>query len=383
MMVPATSRPARVRINLQAVRDNAALLAAYAAPARLCAVVKADAYGHGALAVARAAISGGATWLAVAVVDEGLALRAAGIDQPILLLSEPPPEAMEDAHGGWLTPTLYTLVGVRAAERAARSGTKPWPVHIKVNTGMNRVGAEPHDLAGCVAAVRSADHLELQGLWTHLATADEPGRPETNRQVSTFESLVEEIGGAVPILHVANSAATLSRPSSHLGMVRCGISLYGVPPSAEVGTDVGLRPAMSVTAEVCFVKRVEAGESISYGHRYTFERTANVATLPIGYADGVSRRLSVVGGEVLIRGKRRKIVGSITMDQLMVECGDDVISVGDEAVLIGTQGDENITATEWATALDTIAYEIVCGFGPRLPRVVDEPVTGRQVPAEL
>jgi len=372
-MVPATSRPARVRIDLEAVRDNAARLVSHVAPAQLCAVVKADAYGHGALPVARAAIAGGASWLAVAVVDEGLALRVAGIDHPILLLSEPPPDAMADAHGGWLTPTLYTAAGVEAAERAALAGTRPWPVHVKVNTGMNRVGVDPDELPAIIEAVRRSPHLELEGLWTHLAVADEPDRPETDEQLEAFSALAAAVGDEVSLLYAANSAAALTRPASHLDLVRCGISLYGVPPGTDVEVDIGLRPAMSVTAEVSFVKRVLAGESISYGHRFTFDRPATVATIPIGYADGVSRRLSNVGGEVLIRGNRHRIVGSITMDQLMVDCGDDVVEVGDETVLIGEQGNKSISATDWATALDTIAYEVVCGFGPRLPRVVDEP----------
>lgn len=376
-MVTATSRPARVLIDLDAIRHNVSVLTSLVAPSRMCAVVKADGYGHGALAAARAALAGGATWLGVAVVDEGLALRSAGIDVPILLLSEPPPDAMADAHGGWLTPTLYTREGVAAARAASTRGHRPWPVHLKVNTGMNRVGAEPEDVADLARSVADDPHLVLEGVWTHLAVADEPERLETAEQLRRFGDVttaLRETGTPPEMLHVANSAAALAHPATRLDMVRCGISIYGVAPAEGLTSGLDLRPAMSVSASVSFVKRVRAGESISYGLSSTFERDANVATVPVGYADGVSRRLGATGGEVLVGGRRRPIVGTVTMDQLMVDCGDDEVRVGDEVVLLGSQGDEHIGPEEWARRLDTIAYEVVCGFGPRLPRVVDRPV---------
>ena len=375
-MVAATSRPARVHIDVEAIRHNVATLSALVQPSVMCAVVKADAYGHGAISAARAAIAGGARWLAVAVVDEGLALRSAGIDVPILLLSEPPAEAMEDAQGGWLTPTLYTVAGVQAAARVARRGHRPWPVHVKVNTGMNRVGADPADVVDLARRVAESPTLVLEGMWTHLAVADEPERLETADQLEALGRAVRavrEAGIRPEMLHVANSAAALVHPATRLDMVRCGVAIYGVAPAPGLADGLDLRPAMTVCAAVSFVKRVRAGEKISYGLRATFERDTTVATVPIGYADGVSRRLGETGGQVLLGGRRHDIVGSITMDQIMVDCGDHPVAVGDEVVLLGAQGQERILADEWAARLGTIPYEVVCGFGPRLPRVVEEP----------
>jgi len=376
-MVAATSRPARVIIDLGAIERNVKALAQHVAPAALCAVVKADAYGHGALAVARAAVGAGADWLAVAVVDEGLALRAAGIDVPILLLSEPSPGAMADAQAAWLTPTLYTRSGIAAASLAARGGLHPWPIHLKVNTGMNRVGAQPDELLELARIVVADPMLDLGGVWTHLAVADDPAAPETDAQLTLYEQVLgslAEAGIDPGIRHAANSGGVLAHPRSRYDLVRPGIALYGIAPSPDVAGLVELEPALSLTARVSFVKSVSAGERISYGLRHTFDANATVATVPIGYADGVARRLGLVGGAVLIGGRRRPIVGVVTMDQLMVDCGDGDVSVGDEVVLLGRQGDESIGAGEWADLLGAIPYEIVCGFGPRLPRESEPPL---------
>jgi len=382
-MVAATSRPARVRIDLGAVRRNVERLARAVAPAEVCAVVKADAYGHGAIPAARAAIAGGATWLAVAVVDEGLALRSSGIEAPILLLSEPPVAAMADAHGGWLTPTLYTSSGVAAAAAVASTGRRPWPVHLKVDTGMHRVGAAPDVVAALVAEVVAHPMLEFDGLWTHLAVADEVDHPFTGEQLRRFGSVLDELGpaGRPRLLHVANSAGAVAHPAARFDLVRSGIACYGVPPAQGVGDDLGLEPAMGVVAAVAFVQRIPAGDALSYGLRYRFEVDSTVATVPIGYADGVPRRLSEAGAEVLIGGRRRRIVGAVTMDQVMVDCGDDPVAVGDEVVLLGRQGTESVLAPEWARLLGTIPYEVLCGFGPRLPRVVESAAMALPEPA--
>jgi alanine racemase len=368
-MISADARPARVRIDLDAIRHNTEQLVAAVAPAEVCVVVKADAYGHGAVPAANAAIAGGAHRLGVALVDEGLALRSSGLRAPILVLSEPPAAAMASAHGAWLIPTLYTPAGVAAARAVAADGTSPWSVHVKVNTGMNRVGAEVSDLAGIVAAVRAAPELSLEGIWTHFANADHPDDPLTALQLERFEAAVAgcELGDDRPILHAANSAAALSSPATRLDMVRCGIAAFGVSPSSEIDV-TGLRPALSLVARVAFVKRVAAGSALSYGQLVAVDRDTNVATVPVGYADGVPRRLGLGGGEVLIGGRRRRILGSVTMDQLMVDCGDDPVAVGDEVVLLGSQGALEIDAVEWAERLDLIPYEVLCGFGPRLKR---------------
>jgi alanine racemase len=366
-------RPAWAEINLAAIAHNVRVLSAAVAPARLCAVVKADGYGHGAVPVARAAVAAGARWLAVALADEGAALRDAGIDAPVLILSEPSASELDVAVANGLRPTLYTEVGVKAAAKAAagRSGA-PLPVHLKIDTGMHRVGARPEDAVALAGAIARCRELRLEAVWTHFATADEPDRPVTREQLRRFAGVLDDLGGAglrPPMVHSANSAAGLGFPESRFDLVRAGIAVYGIPPSRAVTGQLDLRPAMQVKALVSFVKRVAAGEGVSYGHRWRAPADTVLATVPIGYADGVRRRLGLVGGEVLIGGRRRPIAGVVTMDQLTVDCGDDdSVRPGDEVVLLGTQGDDTISADEWAGRLDTISYEIVCAIGPRVPR---------------
>ncbi len=364
-------RAARVEVDLDAVRHNVRTVAATVAPAAVCFVVKADGYGHGSIAVARAGLEAGASWLAVALVEEAAVLREAGISSPILLLSEPKLEDVGLAVHHGLRLSVYRHETIEAAADMDTSRSAPVPLHLKVNTGMNRIGAAPEDVVGLAQAIARRPGVKLEALWTHCAVADEPGNEFTQVQLGRFDAVVsrlERAGIQPPILHVANSAAAIDHPSSHHDMVRVGIAAYGIAPSPALQGRLPLRPAMSLLAEVSLVKRVAAGESISYGLTHRFERPATVATVPIGYADGVARNLSRVGGEVLIRGRRYPIVGRITMDQLMVDCGDEVVDPGDEVVLIGEQGSDQITADEWAARLDTIAYEIVCGIGPRVPR---------------
>jgi alanine racemase len=367
------TRPVWAEVDLGAVRRNAGRLAERVAPARLCAVVKAYGYGHGPVRVAEAALAGGASWLAVALVEEGAALRRAGITEPVLLLSEPPPAAMGAVVALDLTPAVYTAPGIAAAaEAVAASGReRPLPVHLKVDTGMNRVGASPAEALALALDVTRRPELELEGLWTHLAVADEPADEFTRLQLDRFEKARAELAGEGlhPMLHAANSAAALVVPEARYDLVRCGIALYGLAPGPALEGCLPLEPALSLKARVSHVKRVDAGERISYGRRYAVTEGATVATVPIGYADGVPRRLSAVGGEVLLGGRRRPIAGTVTMDQLMVDCGDDAVAVGDEVVLLGHQGAERIGAEEWAARLDTISYEIVCGIGARVPRV--------------
>jgi alanine racemase len=247
-------------------------------------------------------------------------------------------------------------------------------VHVKVDTGMHRVGADPDAAHQLALAVHRAPELSLEGLYTHFAVADEPHHPFTAEQVRRFDETVARLqreGIAPALLHACNSAATFTVPGSRLDLVRCGGVLYGLAPSLELAEQCArLRPAMSLKARVTFVKEVDAGERISYGLRYGFERPTVVATVPIGYADGVPRRLSEVGGQVLIRGRRHRIAGSVTMDQITVDCGDHGdVAVGDEVVLLGGQGNAAVTAWEWAERLGTIAYEITCAIGARVPRV--------------
>ncbi|HLH27907.1 MAG TPA: alanine racemase [Acidimicrobiales bacterium] len=378
-------RPAWADVDLTAVRHNAGLLCRVAAPAGLCAVVKADGYGHGGVSVARAAVDGGATWLAVALVEEGLALRQAGVEVPILLLSEPPLDAMPDAVSNGIVPTVYTRAGVdELAKAAAAVGRAPVDVHLKVDTGMHRVGAGIHEVVGLAGAVAAAGPLRLGALWTHLAVAEGAGQEEvefTLRQLERFEEALgslAESGHRPALTHVANSAGAIALPASRRDLVRCGISVYGVAPTPALGDALAgqcggekLRPVLSLRTRVTYVRELEAGERLSYGLRRPLPSAATVATCPIGYADGVPRRLFDSGGEVLIRGRRRPLAGTVTMDQIVVDCGppgEGRVEVGDEVVLLGRQGNEEITADEWAARLGTISYEVLCGIGPRVPR---------------
>jgi len=366
-------RPAWVEVDLDAVRANTRALAELAQPAALLAVVKADGYGHGAVPVARAALDAGAGWLGVALVEEGIALRRDGIDAPILVLSEPPPAAAGAVVAHGLTATVYTAPAVEALAKAVvDSGADgPVPVHLKVDTGMHRVGCSLADVEGLIELIAARPELTLEGICTHFAAADEPDLAYTDDQADLFDALLADLdarGGRPPLAHAANSAGLLAHHRARYDLVRIGIALYGVAPAPALADRVPLRPVLSLRARVAHVKRLPAGSRVSYGLRYELPRDATVATVPIGYADGVPRNLGLVGGEVLVRGDRAPIAGSVTMDQLMVDVGDAPVAIGDEVVLLGAQGDDEITAEEWAGRLGTIAYEIVTGIGSRVPR---------------
>jgi alanine racemase len=369
-------RAARAEVDLAAIAHNVRVLSDLASPAALCAVVKADGYAHGAIAVSQVALRAGASWLAVALVEEAAVLRKAGIDAPILLLSEPRPADMAAAARYDLRVGVYTDDGIDRMAAAARAAGRVTHVHLKVDTGMNRVGARPADAVRLAKEVADRPELVLEAVFTHCAVADEPGNGFTDVQLDRFDAVVDELevaGLRPPMRHAANSAATLDHPRARYDLVRTGIAVYGIAPAPALAGRLDLRPALSLKAEVSMVKQVFAGEAVSYGLRHRFDRDAVVATVPIGYADGVPRRLGLLGADVLIGGRRRPMVGVVTMDQLMVDCGDDdSVAVGDEVVLLGSQGGETIGAEEWAAHLDTIAYEVVCGIGPRVPRLYRE-----------
>lgn len=368
-------RPTVADIDLGAIRDNVTLLRRIASPAALCAVVKADGYGHGATEAAVAALEGGATSLAVALVEEGIALREDGITARILVLSQPPLDAMDIALESDLEPTVYTRDGIQEALRAVlrAPGVPVWPLHLKVDTGMHRVGCAPEDALPLALAINGRPELVLGSVWTHGAVEDEVDNPFTAEQLRRFEDVVRHIGAEsvpVPFAHFANSAGAIAHPETRMDLVRCGIAIYGLAPSPAVASLVaapGLRPAMRLQSAVSLVKVVDAGERISYGLHHRFARDTVIATVPIGYADGVPRSLGLGGGEVLIRGRRRPILGVVTMDQLMVAC-DDEVQIDDEVVLIGEQGADCITADDLAGWAGTISYEIVCGISARVPR---------------
>lgn len=376
------SRASYVEIDRTALVHNVGVLKARADSARVLAVVKADGYGHGAITAAEAAIEAGVDGLCVALVQEGVELRRAGIEVPVLVLSEQPLEQLGElvAHG--LIATAYSARYVDAlADEARRHDVSGHEVHLKIDTGMNRVGCRPADASEVAGRILArSPHLMLGGVFTHLATADDPDPTETDRQLDRFDTALAELrrAGIDPgLVHASNSAATLAHPRARYDVVRVGIAAYGIAPDVAMAAACrDLRPALSLRSRVSHVKRVNPGEGVSYGLRHRFDRPTTVATVPIGYADGVPRRSGLSGGAVLIGGVPRPIVGVVTMDQLMVDCGDDTVQVDDEVVLIGRQGEAEITAQDWAVITGTIGYEIVCGLSRRLPRrVIGRPAT--------
>ncbi len=368
-------RVTRAEVDLDSIVRNARAMADRAGGAVMCAVVKANAYGHGAIAVARTLERAAVKWLAVATVEEAVSLRQAGVEEPrILVLSEPPPDSEAALAEDRITPTVYTRACIDRLARAAARANRVLPVHLKVDTGMHRVGCRPAEAVELADHIAASASLELEGVWTHCARADEVDSPTTDQQLDLFDAVLAELaasGHEPPLIHAANSAAVLAHGRSHYGMVRCGIAIYGISPSPELSGRVDLQPSLRLVSAVSHVQTAAAGEGVSYGH---FQRTRGdcvLATVPIGYADGIRRDLSAHGGQVLIGGRRRSIIGRVTMDQLVVDCGSDQVEVGDEVVLIGAQGDESITAEETAERLDTIGYEVVCAISARVPRVYE------------
>jgi alanine racemase len=359
-------RPTWVDIDLEAVVHNISVMRDLVSPAAVCAVVKADAYGHGDVPVAEAALNAGASWLAVALVSEAARLREAGIDAPILLLSEPPVESAPAILQWDLVPTVYSRPMIEALAAIA---TTPIPVHLKVDTGMHRLGSSAADAIEFAHLISESPGLDLAAIWTHFAVADEDAE-FTHLQIESFEKVLTSLRSAnihVPMAHAANTAGAIGFPEARYDMVRVGIGTYGLQPASSVGADLGLRPVMKVVSEVAHLRDHPAGSRPSYGRRRPLPADGRVASVPIGYADGLPRSLSSVA-EVLIRGKRYRLAGTVTMDYIVVDIGTDTIEIGDEVVLIGRQGEEEIAVEEWADHLGTINYEIVCQIGPRMPR---------------
>ncbi|MFI5492616.1 alanine racemase [Actinoplanes sp. NPDC051859] len=364
---------AEVRIDLDAIRDNVAMLRT-GTTAEVMAAVKADGYGHGMLPAARAALAGGATWLGVATLDEALILRRAGIVAPVLAWLHAPGmplhegvEADVDLNAGSLGQLNEVIAAARHARRAAR-------VHLKIDTGLSRGGATSADWSALVEAAAKAQaggDLEVIGIWSHFACADLPGHETIDDQLAGFEealAVAERFGVQPRYRHIANSAAMLTRPDTHYNLVRPGVAVYGLSPLPGPPPP-GLRPAMTARARVALTKRVPAGQGVSYGHTYHTARETTLALVPLGYGDGVPRHASNVG-PVLLGGAVRRIAGRVSMDQFVLDCGDDPIAVGDVAVLFGSGDAGEPTATDWAEATGTINYEIVTRFGgSRVPRV--------------
>ncbi|HEX6652810.1 MAG TPA: alanine racemase [Thermoleophilaceae bacterium] len=335
-------------IDLGAIERNCARL-----PKPLCAVVKANAYGHGTVPVAEAALAGGAEWLAVATAAEAAELRAGGIGSPLLVMGALTRDEVRTAVGAGADVVAWTEEVAEAAPR----------VHVKLDTGMSRLGTKDRELA-----LRLAARPNVVGLMTHFATADERGDDFFPAQLAAFLEFVAEVGRDDLTVHAANSAAALRDPESHLDMVRCGVAIYGLDPFQSDPADHGLEPAMTLRSWVAALRRLDAGESAGYGRRWTADEPTWLATVPVGYGDGWRRALTN-NADVLIHGRRHPLVGAVSMDNVTVALGTDTdAAVGDEVVLIGAQGGERILAEEVARRLGTINYEVTTGLLPRVER---------------
>jgi alanine racemase len=360
-------RPTRVTVDLAAVRHNLGVARQLSGHA-VCAVVKADAYGHGAVAVAKTLAGAGVEFLAVALVEEGLELRDAGVKAPIIVLGGAYRGAFEPMLAADLVPALSSTAAIDELARVA--GSRRALFHLKIDSGMARLGVQPADIPEVAAALSRHRNLVLEGALTHFANADLGDRDFNTAQHARFQSACEQLsalGHPPRFIHIANSAAVLSFPAAHHRLVRPGLMLYGLDPlSAPSGA--ALRPALRWSTEPVHVKTLPKGTRVSYGGRWTTERASRIATLPVGYADGYPRNLTGKA-QVLIRGKRVPVVGTICMDLMMIDVTDvpDATET-DEVVLLGEQGAERITAGEMARWADTISYEIICGIGKRVPR---------------
>jgi alanine racemase len=373
--MPLHRSPTRAEIDLDSIEHNLGEIRRLLGPAvKIMAVVKADGYGHGAVAVARAALGAGASSLAVASLDEGLVLRRAGITAPVLLLGFTDPADASLLMEHRLTPTLFGLEAARRLSRSFASEGRCCPVHLKIDTGMGRLGVSPGEALELITAFSHLPGLRLEGLFTHLSSADEEeGRAFTGEQLRLFEAVLNaarERGLAPPLCHAANSAAALLYPQSRYNLVRIGIALYGCYPSPWVRqqSTVKLKPALSLKSEIIYMKKVPAGTALSYGRIYCTKRESIIATVPAGYADGYCRSLSN-RGEALVCGRRVPVVGRICMDQLLLDVSSvKSATLGDEVTLYGGQGPQRIAVEEMAGLLGTINYELLCNIGKRVPR---------------
>ncbi len=369
-------RRAEARIDLAALSANVASLRGYAGSAEVMVVVKADGYGHGLVPAARAALAGGATWLGTAVLEEALALRKAGVESRLLAWLHGPGEDWPAAIVAEIDLSANAVWAVREIAAAAASIGRPARLHLKVDTGLGRGGAAAAEWAEVVAAALTAEaagYVRVVGLWSHLACADEPGHPSVAAQVEAFHAaleLAERAGVRPEVRHLCNSAGTVSLPEARFDLVRVGIAAYGLSPVPVIGGPghFGLRPTMTLAARLILVKRVPAGQGVSYGHQYRTERETTLGLVPIGYADGLPRAASNLA-PVLAAGAWRRIAGRVCMDQVVLDLGDDEAHVGDEVLLFGPGDAGEPTAQDWADVLGTIHYEIVTRIGGRIPRV--------------
>ncbi len=369
-------RPTYAVIDLGAIKHNVdSIKKQLPKGTKFCAVVKADGYGHGSVMVSKAALEAGADWLAVAIPEEAMVLRDAGINAPILLLGPSNLWQWERASELDLRLVVVSEQCVKNAIKTYKEKKKRLKLHVKVDTGMNRVGIKDiGEFKEVISLIENNDGLELEGLMTHLAASDEADKSYTKMQNNNFKEFIHIVKEKElsPVIHASNSGAALDCPELAYDMVRVGIAMYGCYPSDEVNREVELIPAMSLRTKISHIKIVEKGDKLSYGCTFTAQQQMKIATLPIGYADGFNRLLSN-RGEVLIRGKRAKVVGRVCMDQTLVDVSDiEDVELYDNVVCIGRQGNDEITADEFAGLCGTINYEVLCAVSPRVPRLYQE-----------
>jgi alanine racemase len=370
-MEQASMRGAWLGVDLVGLADNLKAIRRSLAPAtRLMAVVKADAYGHGAQAIAEAALQAGATFLGVATVEEGQKLRRSGLEAPVLVLGLIPDQAIAPAVESGLQLTVSSGRQIQMVERIALGLGKTVEVHLKVNTGMTRVGCELHEAPALMHYLLASQILHVVGISSHLATAEGTLPADAQTQIAKFKKLNQRFGlppGQV-LRHIANSAGAIYLPDSHFDMVRVGLAMYGHSPRGPVPSPIELTPILSLRARIAQVKEVHAGASVGYGGTWTAKRTTRLALIPVGYADGLPRSLSN-RGQVLVRGTPCPIVGRVSMDQTVIDVGATPVEPGEEVLLLGGYGDQAVSVERWAELDGTISYEILCGLGQRLPKM--------------
>ncbi|MBI2620389.1 MAG: alanine racemase [Ignavibacteriales bacterium] len=365
------TRPTVAEIDLRAIAFNLkGVRERVGRNVKIMAVVKANAYGHGLESVTKF-VERLADCFGVAYPEEGMALRTSGVEKPIHVFALAAPRQAPLYADYDLEPTVSSIRDIELMDSAGRKQRNTLPVHLKVETGMNRIGVQRADLGDVLAALGRARRLELKGVFTHFATADERDKSFLTRQIEEFRRILDDLRiqkVEAELTHCANSACILDAPETFFSMVRPGIMMYGYYPSKTTTGSIPLKPAMTLKTTVSLIKQIDAGESVSYGRRFVAERKTKIATLPVGYADGIMRILTG-RMEALICGNRFPVVGSICMDQIMVNVGEAGVSVGDEAVLLGRQGGESVSAWDLAEKVGTIPYEICCAVSSRVPRI--------------
>ncbi len=359
-------------INLGHLKYNIQEILKKVAPSQVMAVVKANAYGHGAVPVARAALSTGATYLGVALVEEGIELRKNGIEAPVLVFGGAFPEQFDDFLKFDLDITLYTLSLIEQLNNRCLALNKKARLHVKIDTGMGRVGIHWQEAVDLIRKIKTFSHIHLVGIYTHFATSDEQDKTYALQQLTRFNQVVQQLRAEriqIPLIHAANSGAILDLPEAYFNMVRPGMLMYGWYPSPETSQSVQIKPVMSLKTQVLYVKDIASGDSVSYGRRFIAKKATRIVTLPVGYADGYNRLLTNQG-QVLIQGKKFPVVGRVCMDLIHADIGDDrKIQAGDEVVLFGQQGNASFSVSDICQLIDTIPYEVCCWISQRVPRV--------------